>query len=200
MGGIVIPAGFFVPTRTFSLYTLHFLTITYPAFGSAFVKILEKSPLKTASNVPFYHFLARFRYLVKYITIAFLCLLTPEQIYSQDSISFKQLTDNTIPVPSKMDLTKLPRGEIFKVTHRDFTLQFFFNNNRDIFGYIFKRKPDTGIMAHLCLYRTCEVSPYDLRNVIAKPFEPPYDKTFFSIRFPQKLQYDFQGLEFLPHK
>ena len=198
MGGIVIPAGFFVPTRTFSLYTLHFLTITYPAFGSAFVKILEKSPLKTASNVPFYHFLARFRYLVKYITIAFLCFLTPEQIYSQDSISFKQLTDKTIPVPSKMDLTKLPRGEIFKVTHRDFTLQFFFNNNRDIFGFIFKRKTNTGIMAHLCLYRTCEVSPYDLRHVIAKPFEPPYDKTFFSIRFPQKLQYDFQGLEFLP--
>jgi hypothetical protein len=164
------------------------------------VKILEKSPLKIASNVPFYHFSARFRFLVKPITIAFLYLLTPEQIYSQDSISFKQLADNTISVPSKMDLTKLPRGEIFKITHRDFTLQFFFNNNRDIFGFIFKRKPDTGIMAHLCLYRTCEVSPYDLRNVIAKPFEPPYDKTFFSIRFPQKLQYDFQGLEFLPHK
>jgi hypothetical protein len=162
------------------------------------VKILEKSPLKIVSHVPFYHFSARFRFLVKPITIAFLYLLTPEQIYSQDSISFKQLTDNTIPVPRKMDLTKLPRGEIFKVTHRDFTLQFFFNNNRDIFGYIFKRKPNTGIMAHLCLYRTCEVSPYDLRHVIAKPFEPPYDKTFFSIRFPQKLQYDFQGLEFLP--
>ncbi len=154
------------------------------------MKILEKSPLKIASHVPFYHFSARFRFLVKPITIAFLYLLTPEQIYSQDSISFKQLTDNSIPVPSKIDLTKLPRGEIFKVTHRDFTLQFFFNNNRD----------NTGIMAHLCLYRTCEVSPYDLRNVIAKPFEPPYDKTFFSIRFPQKLQYDFQGLEFLPHK
>jgi hypothetical protein len=164
------------------------------------VKILEKSPLIIASHVPFYHFSARFRFLVKPITIAFLYLLTPEQIYSQDSISFKQLTDNTISVPSKMDLTKLPRGEIFKVTHRDFTLQFFFNNNRDIFGFIFKRKPNTGIMAHLCLYRSCEVSPYDLRNVLAKPFEPPYDKTFFSIKFPQKLQYDFQGLEFLPHK
>ena len=162
------------------------------------MKILKKTRPKLALHIPFNHFLARFRYLVKYITIAFLCLLTPEQIYSQDSISFKQLTDNTIPVLSKMDLTKLPRGEIFKVTHRDFTLQFFFNNNRDIFGFIFKRKTNTGIMAHLCLYRTCEVSPYDLRHVIAKPFEPPYDKTFFSIRFPQKLQYDFQGLEFLP--
>jgi hypothetical protein len=78
-------------------------------------------------------------------------------------------------------------------------LQFFFNN-RDIFGFIFKRKPDIGIMAHLCLYRSCEETSYDLRNVIAKPFEPPYDKTFFSIKFPSNLQYEFQGLEFLPHK
>jgi len=164
------------------------------------VKILEKTRPKLALHIPFNHFSARHRCLIKSITIAFLFLLSPEQAYPFDIISFNQQNDYAIPVSSKMDLTKLPKGEIFKVTHRDFTLQFFFNNNRDIFGYIFKRKPGTGIMAHLCFFRSCEESSYDLRNIVAKPFEPPYDKAFFSIRFPQKLQYGFQGLEFLPQK
>ncbi len=161
---------------------------------------LEKLHLNTRTYLPFYNFLIRYRCLVKSITIIFFLLFTPEQVYPLNSISFKQQSDNTTQVSSKIDLTKLSRGDIYKVDHHDFVLQFFFNNNRDIFGFIFIRKRSKGIMAHLCLYRSCEETPYDLRKVIAKPFEPPYDKTFFSIKFPQKLQYDFQGLEFLPHK
>jgi len=166
------------------------------------VKNFRKQHLRTRIYLYLYlyYFLAKYRYLVKSITIIFFLLLTQEQAYPLDSISFKQYSNLNILVPSKVDLTKLPIGKIFQVNHSQFTLQFFFNNNRDIFGYIFKRKRGTGIMAHLCLYRSCEDTPYDLRKVIAKPFEPPYDKTFFSIKFPQKLQYEFQGLEFLPHK
>ena len=164
------------------------------------MKTLEKLHLKTRTYSLFYDFLTRYSYLVKSITIIFFLLLSQGQAYPLESISFKQQSDNTTPVSSKIDLTKLSRGDIYKVDHHDFLLQFFFNNNRDIFGFIFIRKRGTGIMAHLCLYRSCEETPYDLRKVIAKPFEPPYDKTFFSIKFPQKLQYDFQGLEFLPHK
>jgi len=164
------------------------------------VKTLEKLHLKTHTYLPFYNFLIRYRYLVRSITIILFLLFTPEQAYPLDSISFKQYSNLNILVPSKVDLTKLPIGKVFQVNHSQFTLQFFFNNNRDIFGFIFIRKRGTGIMAHLCLYRSCEDTPYDLRKVIAKPFEPPYDKTFFSIKFPQKLQYAFQGLEFLPHE
>ena len=164
------------------------------------MKNFRKQHLRTRIYLYLYYFLAKYRYLVKSITIIFFLLLTQEQAYPLESISFKQQSDKTIPISSKMDLTKLSRGDIYKVIHDDFILQFFFNNNRDIFGFIFKRKQETGIMVHLCLYRTCEETPYDLRNVIAKPLEPPYDKNFFSIKFPQKLQYDFQGLEFLPHK
>ena len=76
----------------------------------------------------------------------------------------------------------------------------FFFNNRDIYGKIFKRKKNIGIMAQLCLYRSCEETSYDFRKVIARPFEPPYNDDFFSVKFPQYLQYNFQGLEFLPYK
>jgi hypothetical protein len=141
----------------------------------------------------------KFKYLSVNIIIIYLIFAVANIVYPLDKISFNQQTENVILVTSKMDLTKLPRGEIYKVVHDDFVLQFFFNN-RDIFGYIFKRKPSIGIKAHLCLYRSCEDTSYDLRKVIAKPFEPPFDKSFFSVKFPQKLQYKFQGLEFLPHK
>ena len=131
--------------------------------------------------------------------LAYAIFSIPNNASCLETISLKQYSDLNILVPSKVDLTKLPIGKVFQVNHSQFTLQFFFNN-RDIFGFIFKRKPGTGIMAHLCLYRSCEETPYDLRNVIAMPFEPPYDKTFFSIKFPHNLQYNFQGLEFLPLK
>ena len=163
------------------------------------MKILKKSeptiPLYTSSS----NLLNEWRYKLGPITIVFMLLVAPNHAYCLETISLKQYSDLNILVPSKVDLTKLPIGKVFQVNHSQFTLQFFFNN-RDIFGFIFKRKPGTGITAHLCLYRSCEETPYDLRNVIAMPFEPPYDKTFFSIKFPHNLQYNFQGLEFLPLK
>ena len=126
-------------------------------------------------------------------------LVTSENAYCFETVSLKKYSVLNIPVPSRVDLTKLPIGKTFQVNHSQFTLQFFFNN-RDIFGFIFKRKPNIGIIAHLCFYRSCEETPYDLRKVVAKPHEPPYDKTFFSVKLPSNLQYEFQGLEFLPHK
>ncbi len=131
-----------------------------------------------------------------YLAITLLSItITSQSVNCHERVSFKQYEENTIPVASKVDLTTLPKGEIYKVIHPNFVLQYFFNN-LDIFGYIFKRKRNIGIKAHLCLYRSCEESKYDLKKIIVKPQEPPYDKTFFSIKFPPGLQYEFQGLEF----
>ena len=120
-----------------------------------------------------------------------------DKAYSFETISLKRDSTQIIPVPSKIDLTTLPLGKIFRVNHSKFTLQFFFNN-RDIFGFIVKRKANLGIIAHLCFFRSCEESTYDLNRVIAMPQDPQPDRTFFSIKIPHGLQYDFQGLEFLP--
>ena len=158
---------------------------------------------KTQSTILLYassrHLLTKCKCWAVPTILAYAIFSIPNNAYCLETISLKQYSDLNILVPSKVDLTKLPIGKVFQVNHSQFTLQFFFNN-RDIFGFIFKRKPGTGIIAHLCFYRSCEETSYDLRNVIAMPFEPPYDKTFFSVKFPQKLQYDFQGLEFLPLK
>ena len=122
-----------------------------------------------------------------------------DNAYCFDTASFKQYPDLNTLVPSKLDLTKLPHGTTFQVNHSQFTLQFFFNN-RDIFGYIFKREPNSGIAVHLCFFRSCDESPYDFNQLIARPQVPPYDKAYFSVMFPRGLQYEFQGLEFLPFK
>ena len=167
--------------------------------GLYFVKISKKFQPTTRLHVPFPNLLNEWRYKLGPITIVFILLVAPNNAYCFDTISLKQYSVLNIPVPSKVDITKLPIGKTFQVNHSQFTLQFFFNN-RDIFGFIFKRKPNIGVIVHLCFYRSCEETSYDLRKVVAKPHELPYDKTFFSIKFPQKLQYDFQGLEFLPHK
>ncbi|MDP6335887.1 MAG: hypothetical protein QGI90_03985 [Nitrospinaceae bacterium] len=119
--------------------------------------------------------------------------------YCIDNISFKKYSILSIPVPSKVDMTKLPKGKTFQVNHPQFILQYFFNN-RDIFGMVFKRESKYGIIVHLCFFRSCEESPYDLKKVIASPQQPPFDQAFFSIKFPRQLQYDFQGLEFLSFK
>lgn len=163
------------------------------------MKFLKKLQLTILSYSLFSNLLSKRKFKARTITLAFIFLAISSKAYGLDTVSFKQYSDLNIPVPSKVDLTKLPIGKTFQVNHSDFTLQFFFNN-KDIFGYIFKRKPNIGIITHLCFYRSCEESPYDLRQVIAKPFEPPYDQTFFSVKFPRQLQYEFQGLEFLPHK
>jgi len=163
------------------------------------VNILKKPQPIPHPHTPFPNFLTKCKCWAVSTILAYAIFSIPNNAYCLETISLKQYSDLNILVPSKVDLTKLPIGKVFQVNHSQFTLQFFFNN-RDIFGYIFKRKRNTGIIAHLCFYRSCEETPYDLRNVIAIPFDPLYDKTFFSIKFPQNLQYNFQGLEFLPHK
>jgi len=126
------------------------------------LKILKKSqptiPLYASSS----NLLTKSRYYwIGSITIVFILLVAPNNAYCFDTISLKQYSVLNIPVPSKVDITKLPTGKTFQVNHSQFTLQFFFNN-RDIFGFIFKRKPGTGIIAHLCFYRSCEETSYDL--------------------------------------
>jgi len=163
------------------------------------VNILKKPQPIPHPHTSFPNFLTKCKCWAVSTILAYAIFSIPNNASCLDSISFKQYSDLNILVPSKVDLTKLPIGKVFQVNHSQFTLQFFFNN-RDIFGFIFKRKPDTGIIAHLCFYRSCEETSYDLRKVVAKPHEPPYDKTFFSVKLPPNLQYEFQGLEFLPHK
>ena len=163
------------------------------------MNILKKPQPIPHPHTSFPNFLTKYKCWAVSTILAYAIFSIPNNASCLDIISFKQYSDLNILVHSKIDLTKLPIGKTFQVNHSQFTLQFFFNN-RDIFGFIFKRKPGTGIMAHLCFYRSCEETSYDLRDVIAMPFEPPYDKTFFSIKFPHNLQYNFQGLEFLPLK
>ena len=163
------------------------------------MKILKKPQPKGPPHTHCLNFLTKSKCWAVSTILAYVIFSIPSNASCLETISLKQYSDLNILVPSKIDLTKLPIGKVFQVNHSQFTLQFFFNN-RYIFGFIFKRKPNTGIIAHLFFYRSCEETSYDLRNVIAKPFEPPYDKSFFTIKFPQKLQYNFQGLEFLPLK
>ena len=118
--------------------------------------------------------------------------------YCYDTVSLREYSILNTPVPSKIDLTRLPLGKTFQVNRLpQFTLQFFFNN-RDIFGYIFKRSPKYGIRMHWCFFRSCDESPHDLNQIIARPQVPPFDEVFFSVKFPPLLQYNFQGLEFIP--
>ena len=123
---------------------------------------------------------------------------TADNAYCFDTIAIKEYSDQDIQVPSKVDLTKLPLRKIFAVVHAKFTLEFFFNN-RDIFGFILKCEPQSGILVHLCFFRSCEESPYDSNQFIARPHDPPSERTFFSVKIPQGLQYEFQGLEFLSY-
>ena len=118
--------------------------------------------------------------------------------YCYDTVSLKEYSDLNTPVPSKVELNRLPLGKTFQVNHPpQFTLQFLVNN-RDILGYIFKRNPKYGIRVHWCFFRSCEESPHDLNEIIAKPQQPPFNEVFFSVKSPLLLQYNFQGLEFIP--
>ena len=144
---------------------------------------------KTQSTILLYassrHLLTKCKCWAVSTILAYAIFSIPNNAYCFDTISLKQYSVLNIPVPSKVDITKLPMGKTFQVNHSQFTLQFFFNNI-DIFGFIFKRKPNVGIIAHLCFYRSCEETSYDLRKVVAKPQEPPYDKTFFFCKTPPK--------------
>ena len=164
-----------------------------------FCEDFEKTTAERPPHTPCLNFLTKCKCWAVSTILAYAIFSIPNHAYCLETISLKQYSFLNIPVPSRVDITKLPIGKVFQVNHSQFTLQFFFNN-RDIFGFIFKRKPNIGIIAHLCFYRSCEETSYDLRKVVAKPQEPPYDKTFFSVKFPSNLQYEFQGLEFLPYK
>ena len=163
------------------------------------MNILKKPQPIAPPHTPFPNFFTKCKCWAVSTILVYAIFSIPNNAYSLETISLKQYSFLNIPVPSRVDITKLPIGKVFQVNHSQFTLQFFFNN-RDIFGFIFKRKPNVGIIAHLCFYRSCEETSYDLRKVVAKPHELPYDKTFFSVTPPSNLQYEFQGLEFLPYK
>ena len=120
-----------------------------------------------------------------------------DNAYCLDTISFKQFSSPSIELPSKIDLTSLPHRKVFMVPHPMFTLKFFYNN-KTIRGFILKREKNFGILIHLCFFRSCDESPYDINQIIAMPQDPPPDRTFFSVKFPHGLQYKFQGIEFRP--
>ena len=65
-------------------------------------------------------------------------------------------------------------------------------------GFITKRKFNHGILVHLCFFRSCEETKYDINHVIAMPQDNRDIKNFFSVKFPVGLNYQFQGVEFLP--
>ncbi|NIQ03168.1 MAG: hypothetical protein GWM98_24605 [Nitrospinaceae bacterium] len=98
-------------------------------------------------------------------------------------------------VDNPVDLTRLPLNQSFQVNHPDFVLQFFFSGP-NILGFILKRNKDEPIFMRWCFFRNCEESPHDYVSVIAQAYNPPYDGSFFEIKFPTGLDYHFQGLRF----
>ena len=121
--------------------------------------------------------------------------ITPSLSWAIERVSLKKYPQLSIKVPNPMGTSKLPARKTFQVNHKNFVLQFFFNE-RDIFGYILKRNKKIPIHFRWCFFRSCEESPYDFKKVIAEPFSPPFASGFFSIRFPSYLHYSFQGIEF----
>ena len=132
-----------------------------------------------------------------HLTILTFCLLliTSSPSYALEQISLKEYRALSLQVPNPMETAKLKSGKTFQVNHKEFVLQFFFNE-RDIFGYILKRNKSRPIHFRWCFFRSCEESPYDYKKVIAQAFNPPYDSGFFSIKFPAYLNYSFQGIGF----
>lgn len=124
-----------------------------------------------------------------------LILTIPTSSFALDRVSLKKYPQLSIQVPNPMETSMLPLRKTFQVNHEAFVLQFFFNE-RDIFGYILKRNKSRPIHFRWCFFRNCEESPYDFKKVIAQASNPPYDSGFFSINFPNYLNYSFQGIEF----
>jgi hypothetical protein len=112
-----------------------------------------------------------------------------------ERVSLKKYPALSLKVPNPMETSKLPARKTFQVNHKEFVLQFFFNE-RDVFGYILKRNKSRPIHFRWCFFRSCEESTYDYKKVIAQAHNPPYDSGFFSIKFPAYLNYSFQGIEF----
>jgi len=156
-----------------------------------------KQKAQTMTHLPKYFSGITANWKLLLVTVCLFLHASIESAYCIDTVSFKKYPILSIPVPNKVDLTKLPRGKTFQINHPQFILQYFFNN-KDIFGMVLNREPKYGIIVHLCFFRSCEETPHDLKKIIARPQVPPFDQTFFSVKFPHQLQYEFQGLEFLP--
>ncbi|GJL80257.1 MAG: hypothetical protein NPINA01_32460 [Nitrospinaceae bacterium] len=133
------------------------------------------------------------------LVLLFFCYPSPLFSNESEKISLKTYPQLAIPAPNPMDLTELPTGKSFQITHPDFILQFFFNG-KVIYGVILKRSKEISIYIHWCFFRTCEESPYDYKVKIADAFTPPYDQTFFTGKLPAQIKYQFQGLEFFTLK
>ncbi len=127
--------------------------------------------------------------------ISLLISTTFNSAFALERVSLKKYPQLSIRVPNPMETAKLPPRKTFQVNHEVFILQFFFNE-RDIFGYILKRDKSRPIHFRWCFFKNCEESPYDFTKVIAQALNPPYDSGFFSIKFPNYLNYSFQGIEF----
>jgi hypothetical protein len=132
-----------------------------------------------------------------HFAILILCLVwvLASPAYAVERVSLKKYPALSLQVPNPMETAKLQARQTFQVNHKEFVLQFFFNE-RDVFGYILKRNKSRPIHFRWCFFRSCEESAYDYKKVIAQAFNPPYDSGFFSIKFPAYLNYSFQGIEF----
>jgi len=112
-----------------------------------------------------------------------------------EKISFKTSPQTGVTVPNPMEIAKLPRGKTYRVNHKAFSLQFFFNE-KDIFGIILKRDKNRPVHFRWCFFRSCEESQHDYKKIIAQALNPPFDGGFFSLPYPSYLRYGFQGIEF----
>jgi hypothetical protein len=141
------------------------------------------------------------RYLFK--TVAFFCIFalqpTPSHSEGMKTISLKTYSQTGILIDNPATVSELPRGETYQVNHKNFSLQFFFNQ-KDIFGIILKRDKSRPIHFKWCFFKNCEESQHDYKKVIADPFNAPFEKEFFSIPNPSYLPYSFLGIEFFSPK
>ena len=121
--------------------------------------------------------------------------LSPTCLWAMEKISFKTSPQTGVTVPNPMEIAKLPRGKTYRVNHKAFSLQFFFNE-KDIFGILLKRDKSRPVHFRWCFFRSCEASQHDYKKVIAEALNPPFDGGFFSLPHPSYLPYGFQGIEF----
>lgn len=129
-----------------------------------------------------------------YLLLALLNLFPP-YLWAMEKVSFKTYPETGIKVSNPMETAKLPPRKTYQIDHKEFSLQFFFND-KDIFGIILKRNKRRPIHFRWCFFRTCEESQHDYKKVIAEAFNPPFADGFFSLPYPSYLPYGFQGIEF----
>ena len=132
--------------------------------------------------------------LIAYLLPTFLNLPS-SQLWAIEQVSFKTSPNTGVTIPNPAEIAKLPKGKTYQVNHKEFSLQFFFND-KDIFGIIIKRNKKRPIHFRWCFLRTCEESQHDYKKVIAEASNPPFANGFFTLPYPLYLPYGFQGIEF----